>query len=78
MRRLGLQPTGEPVEPYPSVAAMEAEGMRPTGRELDLYNCAADLVNLLGIHKPELLASADHAVGNLQRALRRYRVPRLL
>lgn len=76
MRVSGFQPTGEPTEPYPSMAAMEAEGMRPTGRELDLYNSAAALVNLA--RGAELEGPLSRALTDLQRALRRYRVPRLL
>jgi hypothetical protein len=71
----GLQPTGEPDAPYPSLAAMDAEGMRPTGRELDLYNCAADLVNALA--GATLDTPAERAFAGLRRALRRYRVPRV-
>ena len=75
MRRLGFQPTGEPDAPYPSLAAMDAEGMRPTGRELDLYNAAADLVNALA--GATLDTPAERSLADLRRALRRYRVPRV-
>ena len=74
MRILSLQPTGEPDAPYPSLEAMEAEGMRPIGRELDLYNTAADVVN--AAHGTELDNPLTRALTDLQRALRRYRVPR--
>ena len=74
MRIPGFQPTGEPDAPDPSLAAMDAEGMRPTGRELDLYNAAADLVNALA--GATLDTPAERARTDLQRALRRYRVPR--
>lgn len=69
----GFQPTGEPDAPYPSLAAMDAEGMRPIGRELDLYNCAADLVNLLAGATLEM--PAERSLADLRRPLRRYRVP---